>query len=203
MDDAPAPTVLPGNGALRSVHGTFDRAVGPAFADRALTGSRSSSDLSWPDAPALYLSASREGVAAAMIAHRDERSPQLSILAVEVEATGIVDLRDHAELARLGIDPADAAAKWQADASAGRTPPSWGVRSALEDQGARGLIDPSRRRPGLWHLTLFAWNRPGAPTGRPPPEQTTRPRRRRTPRPAAPRPPGAYVRRSRIRAPAV
>src|SRR5699024_11238122 len=90
------------------------------------------------------------------------------------EATGTVDLRDHAELARLGIDPADAAAKWQADASAGRTPPSWGVRSALEDQGARGLIDPSRRRPGLWHLTLFAWNRPGAPTVRPLPEQSTR-----------------------------
>ena len=164
MDEAPAPTVLPEDGALRSVHGIFYRAVDPAFADRALTGSSSVGRYSWPAAPALYLSASREGVAAAMIAHRDERSPQLSVLAVEVEATRIADLRDHAELARLGIDPADAAAEWQAAAAAGRTPPSWRVRSALETQGAHGLIDPSRRRPGLWHLTLFAWNRPGAPT---------------------------------------
>src|SRR5699024_11250328 len=128
MDDAPAPTVLPGNGALRSVHGIFYRAVDPAFADRALTGSRSIGRYSWPDAPALYLSASREGVAAAMIAHRDERSPQLSLLAVEVEATGIVDMRDDAELERIGIEPAEAAAKRQTDASARRTPACSGRR---------------------------------------------------------------------------
>src|SRR5699024_12448663 len=102
MDDAPAPTVLPGNGALRSVHGIFYRAVDPAFADRAVTGSRSIGRYSWPDAPALYLSASREGVAAAMIAHRDERSPPLSILAVEVAATGIVGARGRPAVAGSG-----------------------------------------------------------------------------------------------------
>lgn len=30
-----------------------------------------------------------------------------------------------------------------------------------------GLIDPSRKRPGLWHLTLFDWNRATKPSVRP------------------------------------
>jgi hypothetical protein len=33
----------------------------------------------------------------------------------------------------------------------------------LERLGAHGLIDPSRKQPHLWHLTLFDWNNPGAP----------------------------------------
>lgn len=167
MDESPAPAVRRETGAFRTVRGIFYRAVDPAFAAHALAGSTSAGRYSWPGASALYLSASREGVAAAMIAHREERSPQLSVLAVEVEATGIADLRDHQELARLGVDPAQAAAGWEADAAAGRTPPSWSVRTALEARGAQGLIDPSRRRPGLWHLALFTWNRPGSPTVRP------------------------------------
>lgn len=31
----------------------------------------------------------------------------------------------------------------------------------LIPDGARGLIDPSRKRPGLCHLVLFGWNRHG------------------------------------------
>lgn len=167
MSTSVQPEVTPETGAFCTVRGTFYRAVDPAFADHALSGSRSAGRYSPPGSPALYLSASPEGVAAAMIAHRDGRSAQLSVLAFEVEAARIVDLRDHSELALLGIDPADAAADWQSDAATGRTPPSWKAREALRARGAQGLIDPSRRRPGLWHLTLFAWNAPAAPTVRP------------------------------------
>jgi pentose-5-phosphate-3-epimerase len=31
------------------------------------------------------------------------------------------------------------------------------------EAGANGLIDPSRKRPGLWHLVLFRWNEANGP----------------------------------------
>ena len=67
---------------------------------------------------------------------------------------------------RAGIQLSDALAPWQAIADAGGTPPSWVVRDRLIEIGANGLIDPSRKSPGLWHLVLFRWNVDGAPTVR-------------------------------------
>ena len=160
----PAAAVVGGDDPLgRTVGGTFYRAVDPAHRDAALAGSRSAGRYSRPDVPTLYLSASRAGVAAAMIAHTGARSPTLDVLGVEVEADRIVDLRAHEALRSIGIEPADAAADWQEIVAAGGSPPSWRVREALERQGAHGLIDPSRKQPDLWHLVLFRWNHPGAP----------------------------------------
>ena len=62
----------------------------------------------------------------------------------------------------IGVDVDAAAAPWQEDVAAGMAPASWEVRDRLIELGAHGLIDPSRKRPGLWHLTLFSWNQPGA-----------------------------------------
>ena len=150
----------------RTVAGTFYRAVDPAHRSSALAGSRSAGRYSPPDVPTLYLSASRDGVAAAMIAHTGARVPELDVLGFEVDADRIVDLRAQDALRSIGIDPADAAADWQETVAAGGSPPSWRLRAALEPLGAHGLIDPSRKRPGLWHLTLFRWNCPGAPSVR-------------------------------------
>ncbi|WP_368074223.1 hypothetical protein [Curtobacterium sp. SGAir0471] len=44
-------------------------------------------------------------------------------------------------------------------------PTSWLVRDRLVALGADGLIDPSRKRPGLWHLVLFRWNTADVPHG--------------------------------------
>lgn len=101
-----------------------------------------------------------------MIAHKGDRPSSLEILKIEVEATCIVDLRDASAAAAVGIDLADAAAPWQETAASGGTPPSWTVRDRLVEAGAHGLIDPSRKRPGLWHLVLFRWNDAGAPVVR-------------------------------------
>jgi len=150
----------------RTVAGSFFRAVDRAHRATALAGSRSAGRYSPPDVPTLYLSASPGGVAAAMAAHTDERSPERAVLRFAVRADRIADLREHAALRAIGIDPADAAADWQETVAAGGSPPSWRLRAALEPLGAHGLIDPSRKRPGLWHLTLFRWNCPGAPSVR-------------------------------------
>lgn len=146
------------------VRGTFYRAIDPRFRQFALAGSRTAGRYSRADEPTLYLSSSAEGVDAALIAHRNARASPLEIVEVNVEAAGIVDLRDPTALAKLGIDPADAMAPWQHVAAAGGTPSSWSVRDRLIQAGANGLIDPSRKRPDLWHLVLFHWNAPDSPT---------------------------------------
>ncbi|WP_235940730.1 RES family NAD+ phosphorylase [Paramicrobacterium fandaimingii] len=148
------------------IRGTFYRAIDPSFRQFAIAGSRSAGRYSRPHQPTLYLSSSVEGVEAAMIAHRDQRSPALEVMAVEVEARSIVDLRDTAALEATGVTFADAIAPWQETVASGGTPSSWAVRDTLVARGANGLIDPSRKKPGLWHLVLFRWNEADAPTVR-------------------------------------
>ncbi|MBO9624870.1 MAG: RES domain-containing protein [Microbacterium sp.] len=148
------------------MRGTFYRAVDPRFREFAIAGSRAAGRYSRAHEPTLYLSSSVDGVEAAMIAHKDARPADLEIVEIDVEASGIVDLRDAESLATLGIDLADAVAPWQDIAAAGGSPSSWAVRDRLLEAGANGLIDPSRKKPGLWHLVLFRWNEADAPTVR-------------------------------------
>ncbi|MBT1595646.1 RES domain-containing protein [Curtobacterium flaccumfaciens pv. flaccumfaciens] len=136
----------------------------PRFREFAIAGSRSVGRYSRADEPTLYLSASVGGVEAAMVAHRDVRAETLEIVAIDVDAARIVDLRDPGTLDSIGIDLQDAVAPWQDIAAAGGTPGSWQVRDRLLEIGADGLIDPSRKSPGLWHLVLFRWNEDDAPT---------------------------------------
>ena len=101
-----------------------------------------------------------------MIAHNDVRPEAVEIVAIDVEASGIVDLRDVSALKAVGIDLGGALAPWQAIAEAGGTPRSWTVRGRLIEIGANGLIDPSRKSLGLWRLMLFRWNVADAPSAR-------------------------------------
>lgn len=149
-----------------TVRGTFYRAIDPQFREFALAGSRSAGRYSRAHEPTLYLSSSVEGVETAMIAHKDARAEALEIIEIDVEATHVVDLRDVNALKVLGIDLADAVAPWQEIVAEGGTPSSWAVRDCLLEAGANGLIDPSRKNPGLWHLVLFRWNEADAPTVR-------------------------------------
>ncbi|WDH77534.1 RES domain-containing protein [Microbacterium esteraromaticum] len=147
-----------------AIRGRFYRAIDPNFREFAIAGSRSAGRYSRVHEPTLYLSSSVDGVEVAMIAHRDARPVALEIVELDVEASGIVDLRDANALQAAGVDLADAVAPWQDIADAGGTPSSWAVRDRLVEVGANGLIDPSRKRPGLWHLVLFRWNAVDAPT---------------------------------------
>lgn len=160
------PTVVRTDGVLSTVNGTFYRAVDPAREGAVLRGSRTPGRYSPADAPTLYVSSSRNGVSVAMKAHLSQRPAKLHVVTLLVEADNVFDLRDSDALAIAGIDLADTAAPWQDVVAAGGTPPSWHVRRRLESLGAYGLIDPSRQQPGLWHLALFRWNTPGAPSVR-------------------------------------
>ncbi len=101
-----------------------------------------------------------------MIANNDVRPEAVEIVAIDVEASGIVDLRDVSAVKAVGIDLEDALAPWQRIAEAGGTQRLRAVRDRLIEIGANGLIDPSRKSLGLWHLVLFRWNVADAPSAR-------------------------------------
>jgi RES domain-containing protein len=146
-------------GVLVSVSGRFFRAIDASHRDRVLEGS----SIPGRYGPALYLSASRDGVATAMQAHTRPGTPPRVVVALDVEAGDIFDLRDAAACRATGVRPEDAAAPWQEVVSAGGVPPSWRVADRIRAAGACGLIDPSRTAPGPWHLALWRWNEAGAP----------------------------------------
>lgn len=151
------PHVISDGGLLCTVSGTFYRAVSAQYIQAAVSGSRAPGRWSRGDQPTLYLSASPEGVEAAMIAHRSARADQLTMVRVGVNAAGILDLRNPEAREAAGVRMEDATAPWQHLVAQKQPPPSWGVRRQIESVGACGLIDPSRKRPGLWHLVLFEW----------------------------------------------
>lgn len=163
MTDLPATPTVSAAGDWARVQGLFHRAVDPAHVEAALAGSRGDGRYAPAGVPTLYLSSSREGVAAAMTKYVVPGEPAQRVLDLEVDAERIADLRDADAMRALGVDPAHAALDWQTALAAGERPASWAVRERLEAAGAQGLIDPSRKAPGLWHLALFAWNTPGAP----------------------------------------
>jgi len=101
-----------------------------------------------------------------MIAHNDVQPEAVEIVAIDVEASGIVNLRDVSAVKAVGIDLKDALAPRQRIAEGGGTPRSSTVRDRLIEVGANGLIDPSRKTPGLWHPVLFRWNVTDAPSAR-------------------------------------
>jgi RES domain-containing protein len=108
------------------------------------------------------MSSSEEGVRAAMQAHPPAAGELRSTWPLVVDADRIADLRDDAVFLATGMQRDDALAPWQDGLAKGHEPSSWSVRTALEEIGAEGLIDPSRKAPGLWHLVLFRWNQPNA-----------------------------------------
>lgn len=107
------PQVRPDDVAgLVRVTGRFFRAVGPQYADSALVGSRSPGRFSRASEPTLYLSASVEGVEAAMRAHRAEGEERV-LVAADVDVGRILDLRDPQARDAAQVSLQEAAAPWQ------------------------------------------------------------------------------------------
>ncbi|MCV6576571.1 MAG: RES family NAD+ phosphorylase [Cohaesibacter sp.] len=81
------------------------------------------------------------------------------LMTFDVSLCRLLDLRaDKAkDLHALASQP------WLGALKAGQEPASWRAADMIRDLGYDGLIDPSRRRPGLWHITLFHWNRENKP----------------------------------------
>ncbi|MGI9506064.1 MAG: RES family NAD+ phosphorylase [Geminicoccaceae bacterium] len=108
---------------------------------------------------ALYLSPDEESARVAIGQYVAVGDAQRVLLTYEVEPCSLMDLRDPklSDIYELARKP------WRHAVRTGRAPSSWHAADRVRGDGHVGLIDPSRRRPGLWHITLFRWNEPGAP----------------------------------------
>lgn len=108
---------------------------------------------------AIYLSPDETSARVAIGQYVKAGDPPRVLIPFEVERCRLFDLRhpDAASTYALAGKP------WLRTLAEGGTPLSWQAANQLRDQGHPGLIDPSRRQPGLWHITLFRWNEPGAP----------------------------------------
>ncbi|MDA5093648.1 RES family NAD+ phosphorylase [Aliiroseovarius sp. KMU-50] len=107
---------------------------------------------------ALYLSGSPEGCRVAVKAYQRSEDPPRGIFPIDVEADRIVDLRLPEIRNALGISLDDLHVFWATLHSEGIHPSTWRISDALRDEGADGVLTPSRSRPDLTHLTLFRWN---------------------------------------------
>lgn len=103
---------------------------------------------------ALYLSPDAMSANVAIGQYIRPDDPPRVLLRFNVGRCRLFDLR-HPDAAVIYVD---AARPWQAPLAAGEDPASWRASDLLRAQGFIGLVDPSRRRPGLWHITLFRWN---------------------------------------------
>ena len=108
---------------------------------------------------ALYLSPDIESARVAIGQDVKADDPPRVVLTFEVQRCALLDLRnpEASDIYELARQP------WRKRLAAGGTPTSWRASDRLRKDGHVGLIDPSRRRPGLWHIALFRWNEPNAP----------------------------------------
>ncbi len=147
---------------LSEIGGTFVKIAFASEADMTLLRrctERPPARFNRPGQDALYLSPDEESARVGIGEYVKEGDPPRVLLRFEVERCQLVDLRhcDAAPLYALAGQP------WRRPLAAGIEPNSWRAADQLRRAGHAGLIDPSRRRPGLWHITLFRWNEPGAP----------------------------------------
>ena len=108
---------------------------------------------------ALYLSPDVESARVAIGQDVKADDPPRALLTFEVQRCALFDFRspEASDLYELARQP------WRKLLREGGIPASWQAADKLREDGHIGLIDPSRRRPGLWHITLFRWNEPHAP----------------------------------------
>jgi len=52
---------------------------------------------------------------------------------------------------------------WRQAFRNGEVAQSWVVADKIRQLNCAGLIDPSRKNPQLWHVTLFRWNDADSP----------------------------------------
>lgn len=144
------------------VSGTFVKISGTKQGDIVLSRD-------YPDRPegrynrkgqdALYLTVDEKSARVAMKKYADEIEFPVYLIEYKINACSVVDLRSPQNESLREMASKD----WKKELAKDQEPSSWEVSDILREQNEIGLIDPSRKDPEAWHLTLFRWNEPGAP----------------------------------------
>jgi RES domain-containing protein len=148
------------------VSGRFYRAVRPERLAHVLDppAPLSAGRYHRPGQAALYITREADWAVIAVARYMAEEGSSRMIVPLRVSTAAVLDQRDAHACAVLGVDPAASACRWQVALAEQREPESWHNADAARAVGADGLTDPSRGIVDGWHLTLFRWNEPGAPT---------------------------------------
>jgi len=150
---------------LIEVSGVFVKITYASDADMPLMRGqpgRPSARFNRPGQDALYLSPDEESARVAIGEYVSADDPPRVLIHYEIEKCTLLDLR-HPDAAKIYEQ---ARKSWQDVIANGEIPSSWEAADTIRHSGHVGLIDPSRQRPGLWHITLMRWNETGAPAVR-------------------------------------
>jgi RES domain-containing protein len=150
---------------LPSISGTFYRIVHAGNAAAPLAGAVTPEGRFHHDGQAaLYMSSSPAWALKAVEAYLKPGDPPRMIFPLSLQPARVVDLRDLQLCDQLGIDPADAAIPWLPQRAEELSASTWRASDASRRSGADGMIYTARSAPERWHLVLFRWNEPGAPS---------------------------------------
>ena len=117
-----------------------------------------------PGQKALYLSSTPGGCLIASQAYFRNGDGPRATYPIHVASDAILDLRDSAATAFFEVDVSQRPINWRAYRANGERPPTWDISDRVRHLGLHGMLYRSRTQPELTHLTLFAWNVPGAAT---------------------------------------
>ena len=142
---------------FQTLDGLFYRIVPQDRAAQALAPAVSPEGRFHHDAqPTLYVSPRPDWACHAIASYVRPDDPPRVIVALSLTAR-VLDLRNPAQCAAFGIDPALAAVPWLPQRAKGRRAATWEVSDRARASGATGMIYTARTQPARWHLVLFHW----------------------------------------------
>ena len=112
---------------------------------------------------ALYASPTPDAAGVAIDSYYRPGDPPRIILPLWLDGARLLDFRDPATSAALGLCGDETTVDWRTDRAAGHPARSWRASDAARAAGADGIIYFSRKARPLWHVALFCWNGPSGP----------------------------------------
>ena len=156
------PESMPDSFPLTEVGGEFVKIAFESEVDLLLQKGhpdRPAARFNRPGQDALYLSPDEKSARVAIGQYVTADDPPRVLVRYQVEASRLCDLRLEAAADIYAL----ARQKWLPDVADSKEAASWIAADRIRQAGLSGLIDPSRRQPGLWHITLFRWNEKDGP----------------------------------------
>ena len=113
---------------------------------------------------AIYMSPSVEAAAVAVNIYLMSNDPPRLVVPLRFSNAAILDFRTPETEETLGLKWRETAVPWAEQRAAGLPATSWRASDRTRSR-CRRMIYPSRTLPSRWwHLVLFCWNVPGAPS---------------------------------------
>lgn len=147
---------------VTELSGQFWRIVLQAGLSRLMDGARSPEGrFHHAGQPALYLSPDVTAAGHAIATYLRPDDPPRVAVPLVLRGARVMDLRQPATVAALGLAGDETAVPWVPQRAIGQPATTWRASDAVRAAGADGMIYTARSAPERWHLVLFRWNAGG------------------------------------------